>query len=465
VLCTSYKSKNLKFPTVKFPTLIIAGLTILIVLLSGSPYSPSIFTVFQTRPEVALEEKITGPALEVGGTASSEIRKIVWTGAIDIWKHYPILGTGVETFAYSYYNFRPEEHNLVSEWDFLYNKAHNEYLNFLANTGIIGTLGYLTLIFFSLAQLTNLKLPYVSLKAQKNDKTTMLHIGLLSGYFSILLTNFFGFSVVPVALSFFLFPAIAFSLNINKTEEDQKEEYSIKIASLGQNISLSILLLITCYMLLVISRYWYADYLYAQGKAYNDIGNYSIARQYLQSAIKISEKEAIYWEEISESTTSLAINYYEDTNEINEELITSAINESEQSINLSPENVNLKRKLASNLINLSVFNPQLLVEARQVLITASEQAPTDAKIIYNLGLAYIRTGELDLASETLQKAAELKWDYKNAHYALALVEIDRGNYQKAYEELAFIIEKIDPNDSGVLTELADLIQKHPEVTK
>ena len=39
-----------------------------------------------------------------GVTESGDIRKIVWQGAIELWKQYPILGTGVENFAYSYYD-------------------------------------------------------------------------------------------------------------------------------------------------------------------------------------------------------------------------------------------------------------------------------------------------------------------------------------------------------------------------
>ena len=70
-------------------------------------------------------------------STSSDIRKIVWKGAIDLGLKYPIFGTGVETFAYSYYFVRPKAHNLTSEWDYLYNKAHNEYLNYFATTGFI----------------------------------------------------------------------------------------------------------------------------------------------------------------------------------------------------------------------------------------------------------------------------------------------------------------------------------------
>ena len=133
-----------------------------------------------------------GPALETGGTESGTIRKYVWLGAIKVFKHYPLLGTGPETFAFSFPMYKPIEHNLTSEWDFIYNKAHNEFLNYLANTGLLGFLSYLLLIIFSVI---------IFWKSKRFD--------LLSGYIAILITNFFGFSIVPVSLLFFLFPAIA----------------------------------------------------------------------------------------------------------------------------------------------------------------------------------------------------------------------------------------------------------------
>src|SRR3989344_1379759 len=90
------------------------------------------------RPTINIPTASSGTQLENGGTESGQIRFIVWQGALDIFKHYPIFGSGLETFAYSYYQYRPTSHNLTSEWDFLYNKAHNEYLNYLATTGIVG---------------------------------------------------------------------------------------------------------------------------------------------------------------------------------------------------------------------------------------------------------------------------------------------------------------------------------------
>ncbi len=132
------------------------------------------------------------PVLESGGTESGVIRKFVWLGAIEVFKHYPILGTGPETFAFSFPMYKPVGHNLTSEWDFIYNKAHNEFLNYLANTGTLGFLAYLLLIISSIT---------ITWRSKKFE--------YLAGYIAILVTNFFGFSVVPVSLLFFLFPAFA----------------------------------------------------------------------------------------------------------------------------------------------------------------------------------------------------------------------------------------------------------------
>ncbi len=110
---------------------------------------------------------------EIVITASSDIRKIVWPGAIALGLKFPLFGTGPETFAQTYYWVRPASHNLTSEWNFLYNKAHNEFLNYLANTGFFGLLSYLLLILFT------------SLLLLKNHS-----FELLAGFLTILITNF-----------------------------------------------------------------------------------------------------------------------------------------------------------------------------------------------------------------------------------------------------------------------------------
>lgn len=255
------------------------SIILLVITLSiGTPFTPNITQIAKrltTKPSPIQSTIKATPKRPVGGTPSEEIRKIVWRGAINVWRQWPILGSGVETFAYSYYNFRPIEHNFVSEWDFLYNKAHNEYLNFLATTGILGLGSYLLLqswfviwslktIFsstptikqtkakgksqgtkFSQAARARLKNWFMksgryrifagSLDASKTrarhpkadtfssqiisdpkkfDTRHNIHllIALIAGYAGLAVVNFFGFSTVTPGLLFFIFPAFAFSI-------------------------------------------------------------------------------------------------------------------------------------------------------------------------------------------------------------------------------------------------------------
>lgn len=178
------------------PFLIHNSLFLIFAIIIGTQFTPSIST-FMKNPSSALQ--LPGPAPlapETGGTESGEIRKIVWKGAIDIWRHYPVFGTGLETFAFTYYQFRPIEHNLVSEWDFIYNKAHNEYLNLAANSGSVGLISYLLLTG---------AISYQIIKMKKYE--------YFAGIVGLFITNFFGFSVVTTQLQLFLYPAIALILN------------------------------------------------------------------------------------------------------------------------------------------------------------------------------------------------------------------------------------------------------------
>ena len=128
------------------PTLVFIFIIGLLSLVFKNPIRD---LIIKSVPNTENRIMNTSTSLESGGTESGEIRKIVWTGAIRIWQGSSKnfwLGTGPETFAMAYYQYRPVEHNMTSEWDLLYNKAHNEYLNYLSTTGLLGLASYLFLL-------------------------------------------------------------------------------------------------------------------------------------------------------------------------------------------------------------------------------------------------------------------------------------------------------------------------------
>ncbi len=400
----------------------ITALLLLMTLFIGSPWTRSLSEIGQESTSV--EE--TSP-ISTGGTESGEIRKIVWQGAIEVWKHYPLFGTGVETFAYSYYWYRPREHNDVSEWDFLYNKAHNEYLNFAATTGTIGLLAYLGVIAsFSLWSLKRLK-------KQKDQ----LHLALLAGYCSILVTNFFGFSVVNVGLFFFLFPAMALVL----VEKPVEVKIIIpKKLNRQQQILLVLIALLFFSSVYKLGKVWAADTLFAKGEKLNQAKEYDEAFNTLQRAVKMRSTEPFFYDELSLAAANLG-------------LAEIAINASNQALQISPYHVNFWKNRTRVFYTLAEADEQYNQNALDSLLTAQELAPTDAKISYNLGLMYGQLGQLETAIETLEETIRLKPNYENARYALALFYEQKGRREEAKEQLEYILEKINPENEEVKRKL------------
>ena len=455
---------NFKIKKILWPLFIVGISSALICLISGTEYTPSITQILHHQlPSDLTQVSVGTTSLETGGTESGTIRKIVWKGAIQVFLHYPIFGTGVETFAYSYYLYRPAEHNLTSEWDFLYNKAHNEYLNFAANSGTVGILTYLIVIVFSiLLMLKSNKLQEPNHKQATNYNlgnwdllgTWNLKFALLAGYFSLLVTNFFGFSVVPTQIELFLFPAFAIAVSLN--DEIKTDEKKTKL-NYFQTVSIAILLPFIFYLLFLICRYWYADTLYSSAKNYNAAGRPDTAALYLSQAINLEPNQPIYRNEISTSYANLAVYYYnqKDTEDATK-LANLAVSESDSAINSSPANVNFPRTRFGVFITLTAINPNYLLDARDTLIAAIARAPTNAKLYYYLALVYARTGQSDLALSTLQKTIKLKANYEEARYAYALLLINDKKNQEAKTQLEYILKYINPESSTAKEALAGI---------
>ena len=134
-----------------------------------------------------------------------DIRLAVWKGTWNLIKDHPLLGTGPETFAYSFLPYRPVELNQTAEWEFLYNKAHNEYLNIAACTGLLGLAAYLWII--GKFVLWNAR-EWMRMKERIDANERILGAGIFAGWVGILVSNFFGFSVVVTSLLFWLYLAL-----------------------------------------------------------------------------------------------------------------------------------------------------------------------------------------------------------------------------------------------------------------
>ncbi|MBI4066179.1 O-antigen ligase family protein [Candidatus Gottesmanbacteria bacterium] len=411
----------------------------------------------------------TAPLLESGGTESGTIRKYVWQGAIDAWqsslKTY-LVGTGTETFAFAFYQYRPKAHNLTSEWDFLYNKAHNEYLNYLATTGVFGLGSYVLfigvfIVWFTKYQIsrrrqsgygasaTNVKYQ-IDVKAQSSSTPT-LELALFSGWLSILVTNFFGFSVVVVQLILFLFPAFAFVLvQQHPNTTIQHTRFPIRFPRWARWV----ILLVGAAVLVRLTFLWHADTLFASGYRASRAGEYAKAVEALERAAAVSPNEPLYQDELGTAyagVVTAAIDARDATTAA--KLVQKSLSASDRAIAVSPRNVNFWKTRTKIYYSFSSFDPAFNDAAVVALEKALELSPGDPKILYNLAILHGRTGTNDKAIDFLRQTIAMKPNYRDAYYALWVFYTEVKRQDLARSVLQEYLANVDPGDKDFLERL------------
>ncbi|HYM65097.1 MAG TPA: O-antigen ligase family protein, partial [Candidatus Sulfotelmatobacter sp.] len=404
---------------------------------------------------------------ELGGTDSGIIRLLVWNGAISIWKANPIFGSGLETYAFSYYKFRPAAHNLTSEAKFLYNKAHNEFLNYLATTGTFGIVTYLSMI----GGFLFITAKYVYKKRKNLTSKEFLITSIIAGYFGILITNFFGFSVVMINIFFYTIPAFVFVLAelIDKEREyafsfSKKEIYALGVFQKGAVV---VTFLVISFLIYSLVNFWQADRNYYFGVNYDHAQDYQKAYVFLKKAVDERPDEPVFRDEfaynnavlgaaIASQISKLPKEQQAQETQIAKQLIDNSINLTNQVTTDSPNNIVFWKTKTRIYYTLGQVDPSYLTQALSAIKKSMELAPTDADVSYNLGVLYGQTGDVMDAIKTLQNTIVLKRDYYNAYYALAIfyrqAAVDqKGNVinpaynQKAIEEMQTIIKVFGPN--------------------
>lgn len=401
------------------------------------------------------------PALESSITSSGDIRKIVWKGAIDIWKAYPLFGSGVETYAYAYYKYRPVEHNLTSEWDYLYNKAHNEFLNYLATTGAFGLGTYLlfllSFLFFGLRHMYG--------QWKKRMFGNPILPALIGGFIGTQVSNFFGFSVVVVNLLMFLIPVFYYSLTKSASKvfvfpNGPEEDYvTSEGPGTGRIMVILALGIISLYFIFYLINYWNADINYALGYNYNRINEFQQANPSLERAVEMRGGEELYKNELSVNLAALAlIAAQQKDNNTALQFATRSKELSDEVARTNPNNVVFWKARTRVMFSLAELAPTLLPEAVTAIEKAHSLAPTDAKVLYNQALIYDQVGQKEKALKVLEETITAKKDYRDAYYAKALflsqlIEANKKDGDKntqrkkeAIDALNFILQNINPND-------------------
>lgn len=366
------------------------------------------------------------PSLE-SGNETGNIRLIVWQGALEVFKHYPILGSGPETFGESFYQFRPVEMNYTSEWNYLFNKAHNEYLNYLATTGILGTAAYAFLLisFFWL----------ISRQIFKASREKRLYLAAAAAStVAYLIQNIFGFTVVPLA--------ILFTLNLAVLIMSEVKVLSPKL-NLPQSMS-PLLLLPLSLLLLCVFNLWRADAYYTQGLGAFDLGANEEAERLFLEANRLNPTEPNYIIQLAYVRAQIA----HDTSSL--ELAEEARSLADSATSSAPFNLSLWRLKGQIMETLMKIDPKFETQTRSAKERAVQIAPTEAEVRIELAQFYESTSEKDLALDTYLQTLGLKSDFLDAIVSCAELYLERSDLKQAKIYLSRA-QKIAPEDPAVVS--------------
>jgi len=385
------------------------GFFILLVVISCAAIVYFFSNAFLSRGvNLASIKAASDTQLASAGTETGQIRLIVWKGGAEIFKNYPVFGSGLETFAYSYYQYKPTSHNLTVEWDYLYNKAHNEFVNYLATTGFFGTFSYL-LVMFSFGALI-----FTFLRRTKEIWKKVFAIALLAGYAGYHAQNIFGFSVVAIALLFFLFPAFFFLIN------GSLRQVQLNLSFLEKKFARMVFyiggLIFGIVLLGSISAMWLADYFYNQGLSAADT---RAGYKNLKIATTLHPDEPLYKAELGLTTISLA-------RETKEGKVNKKIEEGfsllNQATSSSPQNIVIWSIRLEAVYDLATWQEQYKPQTVNTAEIVGELAPNDAKSQFQLGSMYIFTNQHQKAQKQLEKVVGMKFNYLEAWQSLFEVD-------------------------------------------
>ncbi len=336
------------------------------------------------------------------GTSSCQIRLITWEGGLKAFRARPLLGFGPETFVYSYYQFRPAAHNLTTEWNFYYNKAHNEFLNYLTNTGVLGLGTYLAFLGVSLFEL---------FKISKDKSATGIWakaaIASLVGYQA---TISVGFSIVVTQL--FMFLQIAAILVMAKSP---LKTINLKLAGLTKKVSVALVAAIGLWLIISVLRLYFADILINRARSLGRLNAYD-------SAISVMPAQNPFYFADYSYVLAVYATSQKDA-KLTDILTNNAISFGTKALDISPNNLLVLRKVKTAYDELGTQNPLYKIKDLELAQKETVLAPTDPTSFLDLAKAQLDLGKQEDAINSLEMSIKLKPDYADAK---TLLEDIRG---------------------------------------
>ncbi len=370
-----------------------------------------------------------------------------WSVAIDTIKTSPILGAGAGNYLSAFNQFRPLSYNQTGNWNLRFTSARNFYLTVLTETGF---LGITALLLIAIEVFKRLKSIFKKNKDISIDKTIEEYSILLS--LTMLLISFIFFAAVQTHIVL-LFVLLALNskgkrikLNLSAQATDEKNISSVSLATRLPAFLVGVPIIVGLIVFGIFSsRALTAEAKYKKGLDALAQNNGGVTYELFREAISINPYVDRYHASYSQVNLALAntIAQNEDITDQDRETITQlieqAIREAKATVTLNPQRAGNWEVLARTYQAITPFAEG----ADQFTIQTFNQAvaldPINPDLRISLGGTFYALGDYDNAIDAFKLAVLAKSDHANAHYNLAFAYREKGEIEKAIQEMTIVL--------------------------
>jgi tetratricopeptide (TPR) repeat protein len=399
---------------------------------------------------------------------------ISWKVSVSAFRDVPFTGTGPSTYLFDFTNYKPLEFNNLQYWNFAFDTAHNEFLQALATLGAFGVLALLLLSIVVLnSSRKNLSRSSVHHdQAGQHVRDDVSHLMLsafaVSAILSILLLVIHATTLVSVVITLFV---LAIFMASQKSIRDRVTELSLGLrASTADNKQFDLLPVIIFIVFLVgavpalirLYNVVAADYYHRLALTQANT-NGTKTYEYLQKAETLNPFVDLYRVDMAQTNFALAnaIAVQKGPTEDNPQgtltdedrrtiqtLLSQAINEARAAVALSPLSARNLEVLAALYRNITGVAQNALAFSLDAYGRAIQRDPLNPALRVNVGGIYFSVRNYDLAIRFFTDAANLKPDYANAYYNLAIAYREKGELQNAQQVAERTVSLLDDNKNS-----------------
>lgn len=397
-----------------------------------------------------------------------------WKVSASAFRDSPLFGTGPSTYLFDFTSYKPVEYNATNLWNIRFDSSFDELLQIFATSGFLGLMAFIlfciTVVSFSVKAI------------QKHGDDTLIKGVALAAISGVVLLALHPSTLVLVVV---LLIIVASLMALNKSEYDKVEELTIGIKAWNPTRSDLIagdalpMVLMLAFIALLAFVYIkavpmvLADYHHRLALDAASSRGLVTYNELVQSE-RLNPNVDLYRTDLAQTNFALAnaiasakgptsaspSGSLTDTDKQNiQTLLSQSINEGRAAAALNPRSSQNWEILASIYRQISGVAQNALAFSLDSYGRSIQQDPLNPLLRLSVGGVYYSVKNYELAVRFFSDAVNLKPDFANGYYNLAIAARDKGDLQTAVlaaQQLTNLVDKKSPDYQTASKLLSDL---------